>query len=154
MWKVMCKKHLYIAIQLALLIAGISSWVGNAFLSTDNQASNNQSGLSSSDWFNFFFIFLQRNVSTVLLSPTFQTPWKNGKKVPVTVVWRAVYYLPLVSQDLYSNDRVIARALSLCLDSIVFVFHLRVYGQGLKFCGMDSKGKLLLSQVIYWLHFS
>lgn len=44
--------------------------------------------------------------------------------------------------------------LSFFLDSVISVFHLGAsYGQGLKFCGIDSKGKLLLSQVIFHKEF-
>lgn len=60
--------------------------------------------------------------------------------------------MPLFTEDF--NDRVIAGASSLFLDSMISAFCLGAsYVRALKFYGIDSKGKLLLFQVIYCSHF-
>lgn len=73
MWKVIHRKRLLIAKQLAVLVAGISSisWIQMYPCLLMLSQVKNQSRLSSWDWLNFCFTSLQRNVSAVLLAPTF-----------------------------------------------------------------------------------
>lgn len=125
MWKVIRRKHLLMSEQLAILIAGISSWIGRySCLQIVNRTDKNQSRLTSWAWLNFFFTSLWRYVSAVLLAPAFQSLRENGTKVQVTVGWRAVHDLPLITQNLFTLRMESLLELCLCffLDSPFSMF--------------------------------
>lgn len=156
MWKVTGRKHLLIAKQLAMLIAKMSSWMGvYSCLHVLNQAGKNRSRVSSWSWLSCFFSFPQVNVSTMLLAPIFSLiSLEDETKVQVTVGWRAVHYLSLTTQDLYTL--MIRKLPELCLffflDSIISAlpWSFSWAGSKIMWSGFWSQ---TLSQVIYCFHF-
>lgn len=121
MWKVIRRERLLIAKQLAILIAGISSSIGMySCLQILNQAGKNQSRLSSWDWLNFFFA--SEKCFNYASCPYFFVSLREWNKSPSdsgleSSALSASYYPGLI----YSNDRIIARALFIFLDSIISV---------------------------------